>query len=149
ADPEEQKRLWGEFRETMKDLTPEQRRVLGADARKRRDEEEKRYFTLSADEKAKWLDRQIDRMEEMKKRWEDASQKGNAGGNGSGCGRGAGQGNRGNWSKLTNEEKESRRKQALDSTTPEERARRDQIRKDLQARREQRGLPPSSFGFGR
>src|SRR5262249_18149898 len=35
ADPEEQKRLWGEFRETMKDLTPEQRRVLGADARKR------------------------------------------------------------------------------------------------------------------
>src|SRR5262245_38371154 len=59
VDPEEQRRLWGELRESMKGLTPEQRRALGADAKKRRDEEEKRYFALSAEEKTTWLDRQI------------------------------------------------------------------------------------------
>ncbi|MBI3407705.1 MAG: hypothetical protein HY040_05030 [Planctomycetes bacterium] len=147
SDPEEQKRLWGEFRESMKDLTPEQRRALGADAKKRRDEEDKRYYTLSNEDKTKWLDRQIDRMEEMKKRWDSTTDKKKGGGNPGGSG--PGQSGKGNWSNLSNEEKELRRKQNIDKTTPEERARRDQIRKDLAARREQRGLSPATNPFGR
>ena len=145
TDPEEKKRLWGEFRESMKDLTPEQRRALGADARKRREEEEKRYYTLSDEEKAQWLDRQIDRMEEMKKRWDSMADKN---GNGNQVLLGNGQNNKGNWANLSNEEKEQRRKQNLDRSTPEERARRDQIRKDLAARRAQRGLTATN-PFGR
>ena len=40
------------------------------------------------------------------------------------------------------EERERRRKERLDRTTPEFRARMDQFRKDMNARRQQRGLPP-------
>ena len=39
------------------------------------------------------------------------------------------------------EEMDRRRKQALDRSTPEERAQRDQFRRDLDNRRRQRGLP--------
>ena len=40
------------------------------------------------------------------------------------------------------EEMQKRRKQYLDRTSPEERAKRDQFRKDMDTRRKQRGLPP-------
>jgi hypothetical protein len=49
---------------------------------------------------------------------------------------------------LSAEDRETRRKQRLDDTTPEERAQFDQLRKDLAARRAQRGLPPLARGFG-
>jgi hypothetical protein len=52
----------------------------------------------------------------------------------------------GGWANLSTEERENRRKSMLDWTTPEERAQFDQLRKDMAARRVQRGLPPSPFG---
>jgi hypothetical protein len=46
------------------------------------------------------------------------------------------------------DERERRRKEMLDSTTPEERAQVDQFRKDMQARRAQRGMGPVFGGPG-
>jgi hypothetical protein len=48
----------------------------------------------------------------------------------------------------TPEERERRRQQRLDRTTPELRALTDLHRKDLEARRKQRGLPPAPGGRG-
>jgi hypothetical protein len=140
VDPAERRRRWEEFNREQRKLSPAQRRQLGEEFRKQRQAEVDRYFKMSKAEKTRWLDQQIDRMERMRR-----SRPPNGGPGappGAGGPPGPGRGN------LSPEQRENRRKQRLDSTTPEERAQRDQLRKDLAARRAQRGLPASPFGFG-
>ena len=134
--PEERRKKWEEFRAEQEKLSPTERREVWEEARKERQAEIDRYFTLSKEEKTQWLDRQIDRMEAMRRQWQA---------NGGQQRPGNGQGGRNN---LSSEEREKRRKERLDNSTPEQRAQRDQLRKDMDARRHQRGLGPVGGGFG-
>ena len=140
ADPAERRRRWEEFNRERQKLSPSQRKDLFAEFRKRRQAEIDRYSKMSKADKTGWLDRQID--------WEEQARRSRAANRGAGGPPrppgpgGPGQGN------LSAEDRENRRKERLDSTTPEERAESDQLRKDLAARRAQRGLPPAPWGFG-
>jgi hypothetical protein len=139
--PEERRARFEELRAATAKLTDGQRRELRAEAGQRRRAELARYFTLSKAEKTRYLDQQIDRMEEMRRNFAARGGPNGAGPNGGGPGAGPPR-------PRTPEEREQRRKQRLDETTPQERAQRDQFRHDLEARRSQRGLPPFSFGPG-
>ena len=145
---EERKEKFKTFRESVDQLTPEQRKAAFGDLRKKGEAEMERYFTLSAAEKTSYLDQQIDRMESFKKKGPGGSFGKGAGGFGGGSGVGqtfssppSAQGPGKNVAST-----EEGRKRRLDQSTPEQRARRDQFFKDLQQRRQQRGLPPMSFG---
>jgi hypothetical protein len=140
ADQRRQK--WQEFRKEEEKLSPGQRKSLWEEMRQRRKKDVEHYFTLTKAEKTRWLDEQIDRREARRREWQAAGGNG-AGGGGPGGGQGGGPGGGAN---VSPEEREKRRKQMLDSTTPEERAQFDQLRKDLAARRSQRGLPGPIFG---
>ncbi len=133
--PEERRQKWAAFRQAQQKLTPAQREAVWEDVRKERQAEIDRYFTLSKEEKVRWLDQQIDRMEALRR-------QGQANGGGQ-----RGPGGRGSGPNLSPEEREKRRKERLDRSTPEQRAQRDQLRKDMDARRAQRGLAPFG-GFG-
>ena len=146
--PEERKARFAEYREQVRHLTSDQKWELSAPMRERQTAEMSRYFAMTPAEKARYLDERIDRGERMRKEWQSRGgtakgsqprrEFGSVGGKGGG-GNGGGPGGR---PALSAEAKEQRRKQYLDRTTPEERARRDQFRRDLEARRRQRGLGP-------
>jgi hypothetical protein len=135
-------------------LSPEQRRQLGAERRKAARERMARFFKLPKEEQLAELDKQIQRMEESRKAWEarqaeraargeESNGAGGPGGNAAGAG---GPGGPGGWRRLGPEEREQRRKQFLDSTTPEERAQFSLYRQMLNQRRQELGLP--AFGPG-
>jgi len=142
--PEQRREKFQEMRTAMEKLTPAQRDDLSAEQLKREEARLKEYSHMSPADKAKHLDAQIDRMEKMRQQFAQRNANGNAqrpqglapgavGARGPG---GAG----GNRPSLSPEEREKRRKERLDRTTPELRALRDLYRKDMEARRNQRGL---------
>ena len=144
--PEERRAKFGEMRQTMANLSPQQRDELGKEMMQRRLEQLRRYAQLPPAEKRQALDRDIARQEQMRQRMQaNGGQRGGGPNGGPGPGMGPG-GPRGG--PRTPEERERARQRRLDSTTPEFRALTDQYRKDLEARRQQRGLPPAP-GFGR
>jgi hypothetical protein len=143
--PEERKARFAEFREQVKHLTADQKWELSAPMREKQKAEMDRYFAMSPREKTKYLDERIDRSEKMRKEWEQKAARGNSGrppGVGSGARPGGNKaGAAGGRPPRSAEGIEKRRKQSLERTTPEERARMDQFRKDMSDRRRQRGLP--------
>jgi uncharacterized membrane protein YgcG len=160
--PEQRREKSRQLREALEKLPPDKReamrREMAEDGRKRFEAQLKTYAKLSPAEKTRYLDEQIDRFEQFRsQRQQQQGQSGGAGNAGGGSGTGGGgafgfgprggggpngnaQGGPGN-SQRSPEERERRRKQMLDDTTPEFRALRDQFFKDMQARRQQRGLP--------
>ena len=146
--PDERKAKFAEYRDEVKRLNDDQKWELSAPMREKRKAEMDRYFAMSPKEKVKYLDEQIDRSEKMRKEREKKSGPGNGGPPGGGFAFGgqggakAGGGGPGGAAGRSPEEIEKRRKQHLDRTSPEERARMDQLRKDMDDRRRQRGLPP-------
>ena len=135
-DPDERRARWQEFNRQQRDLSPAERKELWADVRQKQQEQMDRYFAMSPAEKQKYLDDQINRAEEARKKREAAR---------------AAQGSANvpppnptfaSGNPRSQEDRERLRKERLDDSTPEERAQRDQYFKDLQARRAQRGLPP-------
>jgi hypothetical protein len=146
ASPAERREKMEAFRKEQEKLSPAERKEIWADLRKGREKELERYHKMSKEEKAAVLDERIDQMEAMR-----ASRQRMNGGNGprnGGSGEtparaGTSTENRGGRANLSQDDRERLRKDMLDSTTPEERALRDQFFKDLQARRAQRGLPSS------
>jgi hypothetical protein len=149
--PQERREKFEALRQEQAKLTPAERKQLAEEARKRRKAEIERYFTLSKKEKTAVLDQQIDRMEAMRKQMQAANSigRGDPGGSANSFGFPQGSSGQPGASNQSPEERERRRKEMLDSTTPEERAQFDQFRKDLQARMAQRGISPSPGGFGR
>lgn len=155
---EQRREKFQQLRESMEKLTPQQRdrmqKEMAADRNKRADAEMKSYAAMTAEQKKQHLDRQIDRMEQGHLRREQQQAAGETtGGSGSGPGGRtsstssgpAANGNGGpdpNRPPMTPQQRELRRKEMLDATTPEFRAARDQYRQDLQARRIELGLPP-------
>ena len=102
------------------------------------------YFNAPPEKRQAELDRQIDQDEIMRKAYEagsaiasavgvgqgSASRRGGEGGGGGGGGSGNSQDDRNRW-----------RKQIIDRTTPEQRARYAEYRRAVEKRREERGLP--------
>jgi hypothetical protein len=148
---EERRKGWKKLRQEMAALTPKQREALFADRRKQMRDRLAAFFKMSPEEKMAQLDKDIERGEEMRKRMESGDFAGGKRGksgqsqSGPGGGPGAGFGAPGERQKLTPEQRENRRKQFLDSTTPEERAQRSEYFKLLSQRRKELGLP--AFGF--
>jgi hypothetical protein len=116
-----------QFRDAMRKLSPDQRRRLFEDGRKRFENEIVNYTKMSREEKNRYLDRLIDRSRQFQPPPRNV--------NGFGM-------NQGQQRSRSPEERERRRRERLDSTSPEFRAAMDQFRKDMAARRAQRGLPP-------
>ena len=148
--PDDRKARFAEYREQVKHLNADQKWELSAPMREKQKADMDRYFAMSPKEKTKHLDELIDRSEKRRKEWEQKVAQGKggpppgAGGFGGGPGgskTGAPGGGPGGRPPQSAEEIEKRKKQFLDRTTPEERARMDQFRKDMNDRRRQRGLP--------
>jgi hypothetical protein len=138
--PEERKAKFTELRAEMKQLTDDQKWELAAPMREKQRAGMDRYFALAPVERIKYLDQKIDSSEKMRKDWGKK-----AGGNqnkaGGAAGMPPGGGSRPGGTKKSNEEIEKARKARLDRTSPEDRARNDQFRKEMNDRRRQRGLP--------
>jgi uncharacterized membrane protein YgcG len=158
--PEQRREKSRQLREALEKLPPDKReamrREMAEDGRKRFEAQLKTYAKLSPTEKTRYLDEQIDRFEQFRSQRQQQQGQGGSSSAGGGSGTGGGgafgfgprgggpngnaQGGPGN-SQRSPEERERRRKQMLDDTTPEFRALRDQFFKDMQARRQQRGMP--------
>ena len=151
ADVKKQK--FDQMRTEMKNLSSDQRGELFAASQKQAKDRMDHYFAMPMKEKQKFLDNEINRIEQFKKQ---AGANGfggqpgfgpRPGGNGPGNTKGPGGTTR------TPEEIEKRRKEMLSHTTPEQRATRDQMRAqsekfrtDLNHRLQQRGLPQQPSG---
>lgn len=130
--PEQRQEKGREMRDTMAKLSTSQREALMAEGRKRFEEQLRHYAQMTPAEKVRHLDEQIKRQEQMRQQFA-AQRPQTAGPNGFGAGpRGR---------NLSAEERDKRRKERLNNTTPEFRALMDQYRKDMSARRQQLGLP--------
>ncbi len=143
--PEQRRAKFEELRQATAQLSPAQRRELAQDGLRRRQEELQRYAKLPPAQKRQYLDQQINHQEQMRRQLQQAGGPGGRppGGAAFGAGRGGPNGR-----PRTPEERERLRQQRLDATTPEFRSLMDQFRKDLEARRRQRGLPAGAGGFG-
>ena len=134
--PDQRQEKGKQMRDTMAKLSPGQRDALAAEGRQRFQQELERYARMSKDEKTHYLDERINQMEKMRQQFGQQNRNGTGGPGtfaaGPGCRGGQG---------LSAEQREQRRKERLDQTTPEFRALMDQFRKDMNARRQQRGLP--------
>jgi hypothetical protein len=135
--PEKRRELWGQLRREMEQLSPAQRRDLREEQREARQKQLADYFKLAPQERAAYLDRQIDRMEAMRR---EIAQMRAQNPNGQGPFRGQ--------RPSSQEERERRRRDRLDSTTPEERAQRTEFFRDLQTRRQARGMGGFPWGRG-
>lgn len=136
--PEQRQEKGKQMREAMGKLSESQRAALAAEGQQRFQQELERYAHLSQSEKTRYLDERINQSERMR---QQAGQRNpNGAGQRPGGGQfGAGPGGRGG-QPTSAEEREKQRKERIDRTTPEFRARMDQFRKDMAARRQQRGL---------
>jgi cell division protein FtsB len=145
--PDQRRERGQQMREAMAKLSPTQRETLFAEGQQRFQQDLERYHKMSQAEKVRYLDERINRDEERRRQFAQRNQNGNGprpngGGPGAfGAGPG-GSGGRGGQPPSA-EEREKRRKERIDRTTPEFRALMDQFRRDMNARRQQRGLSTS------
>jgi hypothetical protein len=123
-----------EMRDAMAKLSATQREALAAEGRQRFEDQLRRYSQMTPADKVRHLDDQIKRGEQMRQQFAQRPQT--PGGFGDGP-RGPSQ---------SPEERERRRRERLNQTTPEFRALMDQYRKDMAARRQQLGLPVMGGG---
>lgn len=137
---EQRQELFQQLRTAMNGLTPDQRSQLRNQGQQRFQEQLSRYFQMTPQEKAAYLDQQINREQQMMQQMQNGgAPKGGFGGGPPGGGNST-KGPR------SDEDREKGRQRRLDATTPEFRGQMDQYRKDMAARRQQRGLPPSTRG---
>jgi hypothetical protein len=144
--PEQRAEKGKQMRSAMEQLTPAQREGLAAEGRKRFEDQLKHYAAMNPSEKVRYLDEQINRFEQMRQQFAQQNGAPRPGGGGgppgpfSGGPNGSGGAGGPGGKQMSAEEREKRRKERLDQTTPEFRALMDQYRKDMNNRRQQRGL---------
>jgi hypothetical protein len=135
--PEERQELRQQLAEEVRQLSPEQRQQLAAERRRVFRQRLDQYFALPPPERRAFLDGQINRMEAARRERAQAAANGDAAGAGpdraGGFGRGA-------WRSADPEERQRRRREMLDATSPEERAMVAAYFRDLNNRRQQLGL---------
>jgi hypothetical protein len=138
---EERRKAFGELRQEMEKLTPQQRDQIMRDNPppffRRMQENIVAYFDLPQDQRTAALDKQIDEMEKQRKEWAKRRAERNAGGGARppGAARGFGR-------NMDPAQQNQRRKQMLDNTSPQQRAMFGEYFRQLQQRRQERGLPP-------
>lgn len=140
---EERRQQYSGFRDKMRELSDDQRRQFYENSRpmfqqmmiQRMDN----FFALSSEEQKKKLDELIDESEKRLKERESRSDEGRSR---------QGRGDRGGWSSMSPQQQDQRRKERLDQSTPEMRAKMDRFRDMMHKRREERGLNPGG-GWGR
>jgi hypothetical protein len=132
--PEQRREKGQEMRSAMEKLSQAERDALAAERRKKMEADLKRYAQMSPADKTHYLDDRIDQMEKMRQQFAQRNP------NGAGQQPGGGPGQRGGQS-LSFDDRDKRRKERLNDTTPEFRALMDIFRKDMAARRQQRGMP--------
>jgi hypothetical protein len=138
---EQRQKLMQQLRTAMNGLLPEQRSQLRNQGQQRFQEQLNRYFQMTPQEKLAYLDQQINREQQMVQQMpNNGVPKGGWGGGPPGGGGGSAKGPR------SDDDREKGRQRRLDATTPEFRGQMDQYRKDLAARRQQRGLQRSARG---
>jgi hypothetical protein len=156
---EQRRALWGEMRQTFETLTPEQmqqlRRNRGPDRWAAKQQEDmKKYFAMSAKDKRKFLDQQIDDMLKRRKEREkqrqqqlqNAQANSNTGNNNNNNGQGGrGQGGPGGGNSGDRSQQQRLR---LDNSSPAQRADSYAFQRDMVTRMQQRGIPPGGGGFG-
>ena len=144
--PEQRQEKGREMRAAMGNLSESQRQALADEGRQAFQRQLERYAQMSSTEKVQHLDESINRGEQRR---QQMAQRGpGTGGPRPGTGApGGGGGPNGPRGPSSPEDREKRRKERLDRTTPEFRALMDQYRKDMEARRRQRGLPVGGGRF--
>lgn len=155
--PQKQLEMMEQFRKESQSLPPEQRRKVEEWGRQWFKGVMDKYYELPEEQREAYLDAWIDRFEAMRQereraREERAAQKAAAGDDAApagtqpgASGEAKGAAGKGRWNSLTPEEREKRRRDMLDRTTPEERARFADFMLKIGARRVARGLPPMRF----
>jgi len=138
---EERRKAFGEFRQEMEKLTPDERDKLMRDnpppfvRRMKKDISE--FFELPLEKRKEALDRHIDNFEKMRRGMEQRfAQSGGRPGGGFGPGGGGGR------SGMNPAGRANMAKRMLDNTTPQDRAERSEFMRQMQDRRRERGLPP-------
>ena len=115
------------LREKTRDFTQNQRRAFGRSMRQFMMNKVDNLLALPPEQQTQELDKWIDRMEEMRKNREPRGDRG---------------------ANMTQAERDQRRKQRLDRSTPQMRAKMDRMKDLINQRREQRGLDPIEGGRG-
>lgn len=118
------------FRERAKNLSEDQRRELGRGFRNFMMQRVDNLLAMPPEQQRAELDKWIDRMEER--------------GKNRGDGEGRGPGGRGG--DMSPEQRDQRRKQGLDRTSPDMRAKLDQLKDLVNDRRKERGMEPVKGG---
>jgi hypothetical protein len=154
--PEQRRDLGRQLREQMQSLSPAQRDQLWQERQARAREEMRKFFKLSKEEQKAYLDRLIQQGEERRQQMEERRQQMQAqnanqqNSNQQAMGQpGPGQGRQGPPRTGSDEDRERRRKEFLDRTTPEDRAMRAEFRKMMNEERKALGLPPLTGRGGR
>lgn len=141
--------LFGRMRDVPEQYREQAEREMGRLWQARERAETHSYFSLPPKERQAELDRRIKAEDERRQRWQaERGQRGqDAGGGrqdaGGGRARGGDAGRTGGGSRgWTEENRSAWAKRRIDRTTPDERARRAEYRRAMEARRTQLGLPP-------
>jgi hypothetical protein len=135
--PEQRREKGREMRQAMSQLSTGQRQTLFAEGQKRFEEQLRKYAEMTPADKTRHLDEQIKRSEQMRQQFAQRNPAGQ---------RPQGTNQNGQRSGQSAEEREKRRKDRLNNTSPEFRALMDQYRKDMASRRQQWGLPAGGGG---
>lgn len=152
---EERRKQREDFRTQVESLSEEDRRELFNDWRQRSmerfEEHVDNLLAMSEEERDAALDEQIDREEAMRERWEQRRQEradsDQSQGNQPQAG---GDRGRGGWSRGPRDanSRNERRREMLDHTSPEFRAKMTEYRRLVKERRAERGLPDSGGWWG-
>jgi hypothetical protein len=127
--PDDRRQKFAQLRVEEKMLSDTQREGLRAEGMRRRSADLSRYFRLPKEEKQKYLDNLIAREDRRRQEWQE---------NGSGPGP---RGNRAANGAGTPQERDKRREDALDSLPAAQRAEMSEFRREINARRQELGLP--------
>lgn len=137
--PEDERRQkFEQLRAEEKMLSSSQRRGLRSEGMQRRAAEINRYFHLPKDEKTKYLDDLIAREEKRRQEWQARAA---AGGGPPGGQRGGPPGSGRGGPLVDAADRDKRRSDFLDSMSATQRSEFNEFRKELNARRQQLGLP--------
>jgi hypothetical protein len=137
--PEQRRDLWKQFGQEMKQLSPAQRQELAKDGQRAFENKVKNFFALPKKDQIAHLDQEINRQEATRKKWDQKQAGKGPGGPAKGFAKGP---------SADPQQREHRRKERLEHTTPEQRAMFSEYARLLKERRQQRGLPTSLRGPG-
>jgi hypothetical protein len=125
---DQRRELGKQFREEMRKLSPQQRGQLFKDRQKAMQDRIAGFFKKSRQEQVAQLDEDINRMQQFRNQGPPPGPMNPAG------------------VARSSDDRDARRRQRIDQSTAEERAQRAEYFKQLNARRQERGLGPIGFG---